>query len=132
MDDALHGKHKYLIQLQKVLNKESTQIKIEISDLKDFYNLPKDAAFLERILINTHRYIGLFQKVIDEILGTMQPSVFFKDEDQTPFEIIMNQRKFNISQNQQKSSLPPELLRNYELTIIYSESMQKEMAKNHS
>ena len=63
--DPIHGKLKYMIQLQKVANKEQSAIEIDMDDLKDFFDTIRDQGFLERIKQNTTRYIDLFSQCID-------------------------------------------------------------------
>jgi hypothetical protein len=62
-------------------------VQIEIEDLKDFFSAARDSSFVQRVLINTARYIELFGNVIDENLP--KPSVNFREGDQNPFEILM-------------------------------------------
>jgi|APCry1669190924_1035324.scaffolds.fasta_scaffold82957_1 hypothetical protein len=40
-------------------------IEIEIDDIKDFFSAARDSAFVERVLINTSRYVDIFSQVID-------------------------------------------------------------------
>ena len=72
-------------------------IEIEIDDIKDFFSAARDSAFVERVLINTSRYVDIFSQVIDQNMP--RPTVNFREEDQQPFDILMAQRKFNIEQN---------------------------------
>jgi hypothetical protein len=37
MEDPIHGKHKYLILMQKVANKEADVINIELDDIAEFF-----------------------------------------------------------------------------------------------
>lgn len=85
--------------------------------------------FIERIQRNTTTYVNLFSQVIDENLPA--PTVNFKEEDLTTFDVLMEQRRFNVNQNTQrqiatglanqgaqnpstaKCLIPPELSRNY-------------------
>lgn len=70
------------------------------------------------------RYVSLFSHAIDQNMP--QPTVNFREDQLTTFEILMNQRKFNFMQAQQnnansiygqvtdvKMQLPPELERQY-------------------
>lgn len=72
--------------------------------------------------MNTMRYVSLFATVIDANMP--QPAVNFREDQLTTFEILMNQRRFNMQQamavqgtlgaNQDvKIMLPPELERQY-------------------
>lgn len=58
--DSIHGKLKYMIELQKIANKESVVINIELDDIKDFFSAARDSHFVDRAVINTTRYVNLF------------------------------------------------------------------------
>jgi hypothetical protein len=58
--DSIHGKLKYMIELQRVANRESTVINIELDDIKEFFSAARDASFVDRTLLNTARYVDLF------------------------------------------------------------------------
>jgi len=59
-EDPIHGKLKYMATLQKVANKQLEGIEIELEDIREFFNSAKDSGFVERVRINTTRYINLF------------------------------------------------------------------------
>lgn len=78
--------------------------------------------------MNTTRYVSLMSQVVDANMPP--PSINIKDEDLSTFDVIMQQRKANLSQAQQrqatnaglmgsgqgmdpKQMLPPELERQY-------------------
>ena len=82
---------------QKIANKESKVLEIDIDDLQSFFSTSRDSHLKHRVIINTARYIDLFGSVCDENMP--KPSVNFREQDQTPFDILMEQRKFNIQQN---------------------------------
>jgi len=83
--------------------------------------------FLERVKTNTDRYVKIFAMIIDKEMPV--PSINFKEEEKTTFDIIMEQRRFNlqssiqaqtaagyIKEGQQldaKAMIPPELERQY-------------------
>jgi hypothetical protein len=54
----------------------------------------KEAGFVDRIRNNTMRYVSLFSHSIDQNLP--QPTVNFREDQLSTFEILMNQRKFNF------------------------------------
>ncbi len=72
-----------------------------MDDVKDFFSAARDSSFVDRIQHNTSRYVELFSQVIDQNLP--KPSVNFNQEAQTPFEILMEQRHFNIENTLQAS-----------------------------
>ena len=67
---------------------------IELDDIREFFSAARDSNFIDRVLHNTARYVDLFAQVIDQNLP--KPSVNFRECDQTPFDILMEQRRFNI------------------------------------
>lgn len=67
---------------------------IEIDDIKEFFSAARDSNFNERVQINTARYVDLFSQVVDENMP--KPSVNFREQDSSPFDILMEQRRFNI------------------------------------
>lgn len=87
-----------MIQLQKVANKESNIIEIELEDLKEFFDSIRDMGFVDRVRINTSRYINLFSATIDQAMP--QPTITMREEDQTTFDIVMQQRRFNAANAQ--------------------------------
>ncbi len=64
--------------------------------MKDFFSSVKDASFVDRIRVNTMRYVSLFSQVIDAHMP--QPTVNFREDQLTTFDILMNQRRFNYQQ----------------------------------
>ena len=72
-EDPIHGKLKYMTQLQRVANRQAEIIQIELEDIREFFDSAKDQAFVERVRINTHRYVTLFSKIIDQHMP--QPSI---------------------------------------------------------
>ena len=80
------------------------------------------------------RYVSLFASVIDANMP--QPTVNFREDQLTTFEILMNQRRFNVQQAMQvtgglganqdvKIMLPPELERQYQVFIVQGEFGKK-------
>jgi len=82
--------------MQEIANKSSKTLEIAVEDIKEFFTAAKDQGFVERVLINTSRYVDLLSKIVDELMPG--PTVNFKDEDLSTFEVIMQQRKFNFAQ----------------------------------
>ena len=76
-------------------NKELSLITLEVEDIKEFFQQTRDASFVERILQNTARYVDLFCQVCDQVMP--KATVNFRETDQTPFEILMDQRRFNVN-----------------------------------
>jgi hypothetical protein len=57
-----------MTMLQKVANKESLIVEIELEDLKEFFDSIRERGFVERVRINTTRYIALFSSIIDQAM----------------------------------------------------------------
>jgi hypothetical protein len=51
------------------------------------FRAQKDAHFIERIQRNTATYVNIFSEVIDNNMP--QPTVNFKDEDLSTFDVLM-------------------------------------------
>ena len=139
-EDPIHGKLKYMAILQQVANKKQEGIEIELEDIREFFNSAKDSGFVERVRINTTRYINLFSQIIDNHMP--QPSVEISEENQSSYEIIMNQRRFNAANahrdmvaqglvrqetGKAKLGIPPELERSYHLCIVPGENAKKQI-----
>lgn len=97
--DPIHGNLKYMTMLQSVVNKKLDMIMIEMDDLREFFNANKDQGFIERVRMNTQRYIKLFSSVIDSNLPL--PSEQIDEDKLTTFDIVMQQRRFNTQQSRQ-------------------------------
>lgn len=57
---------------------------------------------MDRIKQNTTRYVSLFSAAIDANMPG--PTVNFRDDQLSTFEILMNQRKFNFQQTLQNGA----------------------------
>lgn len=62
--------------------------------LFDFDRAQRDASFVERITRNAATYVKLFHDVIDSVMP--KPTLNFRDEDLTSFDVIMDQRRYNL------------------------------------
>ena len=54
----------------------------------------KDRGFVDRVESNTARYISLLHKVLDA--NKPNPSVNISEEDMTSWDIIGEQRRYNV------------------------------------
>jgi len=54
----------------------------------------KESAFVDRIRQNTMRYVSLFSNAIENNMPP--PTVNFREDQMSTFEILMNQRKCNF------------------------------------
>ena len=85
LKDPVHGKLKYMIELQKVANRQSKVIQLELDDIKEYFNAARDSKFCERLRVNTTRHIELFAQVIDANMP--KPSVNLSERDKLPYDI---------------------------------------------
>jgi len=54
----------------------------------------RDHGFVERIVRSAATYVKIFYEVLD--MHMPKPSLNFRDEDMTSFDVIMEQRRFNL------------------------------------
>lgn len=59
-NDAIHGRLKYMSRLQAIANRQEKVLKIELSDLQQHFTSAREVGFVERIKVNTARYVSLF------------------------------------------------------------------------
>lgn len=127
-------------------NKEQRILEIEIDDIKDFFSANRDHGFVERVIRNASTYVKMFCEVIDQHMP--KPSLNFRDEDLTSFDVIMDQRRFNMQMaNQIKlqqglitrenagtdanpmAKIPSELERNYQAVLVPGEFSKKQIVQ---
>jgi DNA replication licensing factor MCM7 len=122
-EDELHGRKKYMIELQKIANQTSKLLRITVEDLDLFFQ--NDASFSDSIKLNTKRYLNLLYDVADKAMPkrTLKNS---EDDIEPIEEVILNQRMANLNANNgngsdrhvNKDQIPPELLRKFEIIIV--------------
>lgn len=95
-------------------------------------------------MTNTSRYTEMFAQIID--VHMPRPSVNFSESDQTPFDILMEQRRFNIQQTHEQaiaqglmrsgtateaidSCIPKELSRVYQVVIVHAAHGKKTLCR---
>lgn len=113
-----------MIQLQKIANREKrtdtksesvhNTVEISIQDLNEFFDSARDRGFVERVRINTSRYISIFSQVIDSVMP--QPSRQLGEDEQSTFDIVMQQRRFNNA-NSHQQMVSQGLIRNGEHVV---------------
>lgn len=74
-NDLIHGKNKYMVQLQKIANHQSKILEIHLNDIETF--VEKDFVVYHSLLRNTKRYIRILYEVVDTIMP--KRSVELKD-----------------------------------------------------
>jgi DNA replication licensing factor MCM7 len=115
-EDNIHGKKKYMIELQKIANQTLKVLEIHIEDLDHHFS--NDSFFLELLKSNTKRYVNLFYEVVDKVMPR-RTARNLEEELEPIEEVIQNQRMANLQANNGNSSerqvtvdqIPPELLR---------------------
>ncbi|PYH77887.1 MCM-domain-containing protein [Aspergillus uvarum CBS 121591] len=117
-------KLKYMQLLQDVADRERTNILIELDDLTTYEkSLPDDTdlRLVESVQKNTHHYIELFSRAIDDLMPKESKDITFKDD---VLDVIMSQREkrneamlmaaeANADAEAADSIFPPELTRRY-------------------
>ncbi|PYI33928.1 MCM-domain-containing protein [Aspergillus indologenus CBS 114.80] len=117
-------KLKYMQLLQDVADRERTNILIELDDLATYEkSLPDDTdlRLVESVQKNTHHYIELFSRAIDDLMPKESKDITFKDD---VLDVIMSQREkrneamlmaaeANADAEAADSIFPPELTRRY-------------------
>ena len=135
--DKIYGRHKYMIEIQKIANREIKTIEILTEDLESFFTKEgkeEDILLYNSILQNTKRYISLFSDVIEEIMPNPTKQIISEDNQEID-DIVNRQRLANInitnaasgndSINAQrkttpifKNELPKDLRRKYNVIIV--------------
>eukprot|EP00123_Amoebidium_parasiticum_P017100 comp23710_c0_seq1/m.40784 comp23710_c0_seq1/g.40784 ORF comp23710_c0_seq1/g.40784 comp23710_c0_seq1/m.40784 type:complete len:736 (-) comp23710_c0_seq1:511-2718(-) len=114
-----HQTKKYLDQLQRIANRETTELIVELDDVYAEY----DQDFVDDIQKNTLRYITLFSEIADEMMP--EPNVEFNDNNTTAEDLILEHRR-NLERENGRE-LNPALFRRFEL-IIKSQTRSKIMS----
>lgn len=124
--------------MQKVSNFETDVIHIEIGDLEEHFR--GDPAFVDRIKVNTKRYISLFSEVIDQLMPPKNVNVS-EDIEDTVTNILTRQRRDNIEYRAERMAqnymtdkdphncLPPEISRKYYLYLVRGQNEKKKDLK---
>ncbi len=135
--DKIYGRHKYMIEIQKIANREIKTIEILTEDLESFFTKEgkeEDILLYNSILQNTKRYISLFSDVIEEIMPNPTKQIISEDNQEID-DIVNRQRLANINItnaasgndtiNAQrkttpifKNELPKDLRRKYNVIIV--------------
>lgn len=67
-EDPVHGRKKYLIQLQRIPNGQSNIIEIHLEDLEEFFHSESEEVLLDHIKRNTLRYVSLLSDAADALM----------------------------------------------------------------
>lgn len=111
---------KYMQQLQKIADRESTTVVFDLDDLKDY---DEDRRLLHDILANTKSYCNIICKALDE---TMPLPTMDLGDDEEVMDVIMHQRRVrNAALHAESNNLtaqpdnlfPADLTRRYNMYI---------------
>ena len=128
--DKKYGKKKYMILLQKIANREVSIIEIYTEDLESYFssqNNSDDLVLLDCILNNTKTYVNLFKEAVDDLMPNANKQLPIDETLMNKADIIQKHRLQNLNNlsneekdkaNKNKSGIPKELTRRYELIII--------------
>jgi len=128
--DKKYGKKKYMILMQKIANRELTILEIYTEDLESYFtsqNKSDDLALLDCIFNNTKTYINLFKDAVDDLMPNSSKQFPVEEMMMDKTDIIRKHRLQNLNNlsnedkekaNKNKSGIPKELTRRYELIIV--------------
>jgi len=128
--DKKYGKKKYMILMQKIANRELTILEIYTEDLESYFtsqNKSDDLALLDCIFNNTKTYINLFKDAVDDLMPNSSKQFPIEEMLMNKTDIIRKHRLQNLNNlsnedkekaNKNKSGIPKELTRRYELIIV--------------
>ena len=128
--DKKYGKKKYMILMQKIANRELTILEIYTEDLESYFtsqNKADDLALLDCIFNNTKTYINLFKDAVDDLMPNSSKQFPIEEMMMNKTDIIRKHRLQNLNNlsnedkdkaNKNKSGIPKELTRRYELIIV--------------
>ena len=128
--DKKYGKKKYMIQMQKIANRELTILEILTEDLESYFssqNKQDDLILLDSIFNNTKTYINLFKEAVDDLMPNPSKQLPVDDMLMEKSDIIRKHRLQNMNNlsneekdkaNKTQNGIPKELTRRYELIII--------------
>lgn len=104
-------KSKYMDILQKISNRESNVINVDLNDLYEFD--PSDTQLLHNIESNAKRFVELFSQCADALMPPPTVEINYRNE---VLDVIMQQRvQRNENIDPEHKGFPPELTRGYDL-----------------
>lgn len=91
MDPQPYAGLKYMLMLQSVANRERDTVNIDLDDVNAYgLNTPGASNLVREIMANTHHYIELCLKVVDELMPEPSIDISYKDD---VLDVIRHQRK---------------------------------------
>jgi DNA replicative helicase MCM subunit Mcm2 (Cdc46/Mcm family) len=67
-EEKIHGRRKYMNELQKISNKQGKVLTIFKEDLEEYFH--KDYNLYKSIITNTKRYLKILYEIVDDIMPT--------------------------------------------------------------
>ncbi|WIA16663.1 hypothetical protein OEZ85_013326 [Tetradesmus obliquus] len=131
--DPKSGRNKYIDRLQKIANRESRTLPIELDDLRDFLqHMPGAGNLVGEIKGNTQHYLGVIAEAADAQLASLSMTGAVPADI---YDTLLEAREAQIAKNREKNQtggmvdtsapidqqninkLPPALLRRYDVYI---------------
>uniref|UniRef100_A0A383WE58 DNA helicase n=1 Tax=Tetradesmus obliquus TaxID=3088 RepID=A0A383WE58_TETOB len=131
--DPKSGRNKYIDRLQKIANRESRTLPIELDDLRDFLqHMPGSGGLVGEIKGNTQHYLGVIAEAADAQLASLSVTGAVPADI---YDTLLEAREAQIAKNREKNQtggmvdtsapidqqninkLPPALLRRYDVYI---------------
>ena len=128
--DKKYGKKRYMIQMQKIANRELNILEILSEDLESYFssqNKQDDLILLDSIFNNTKTYVNLFKEAVDDLMPNPSKQLPVDEMLMEKSDIIRKHRLQNMNNlsnedkdkdGKSKTGIPKELTRRYELIII--------------
>ena len=127
--DKKYGKKRYMIQMQKIANRELSILEILSEDLEAYFssqNKQDDLLLLDSIFNNTKTYVNLFKEAVDDLMPNPSKQLPVDEMLMEKSDIIRKHRLQNMNlanddkdkEGKSNSRIPKELTRRYELVII--------------
>ncbi|GJJ12527.1 hypothetical protein Clacol_006770 [Clathrus columnatus] len=120
--EGFRKQSKYLIQLQRIANREQQMLEIDLEDISEHERTITELVL--RIRNNTRRYVQLFSEVVDELMPSPTRDISYHDE---VIDVILHQRQERDAQNQEEGR-PARVLTKYLQSNIYFKTLLSDVA----
>ncbi|KAF6263445.1 minichromosome maintenance protein 7 [Scenedesmus sp. NREL 46B-D3] len=131
--DPKTGRNKYIDRLQKIANRESRKLPVELDDLRDFLqHMPGAGGLVSEIKGNTQHYLSVIAEAADAQLATLSVTGAVAADI---YDTLLEAREAQIAKNRERNQtggmvdtsapidqqninkLPPALLRRYDVYV---------------
>ena len=109
-EDAIHGNKKYMIEIQKVYDREKKLLEIHVEDLEEFFSEAMYRDFIDRVRKNTKRYKDLISEVASEMQGFSRRRAISEEEE---FEEKLNEHQLFYGKSDGGAGKPGEQKRGH-------------------